>query len=51
MLRDLDKYKTRKDSKPALDKLHQLNRRTELKIGKITFGYTGRKKKVDTMEE
>ena len=31
--------------------MHQLNRRTELKLGKITFGYTGRKKKVDTMEE
>jgi outer membrane protein OmpA-like peptidoglycan-associated protein len=33
------------------DAMHQLNRRTELKLGKITFGYTGRKKKVDTMEE
>jgi outer membrane protein OmpA-like peptidoglycan-associated protein len=31
--------------------MHQLNRRTELKLGKTTFGYTGRKKKVDTMEE
>jgi outer membrane protein OmpA-like peptidoglycan-associated protein len=33
------------------DAMHQLNRRTELKLSKITFGYTGRKKKVDTMEE
>jgi outer membrane protein OmpA-like peptidoglycan-associated protein len=31
--------------------MHQLNRRTELKLGKATFGYTGIKKKVDTMEE
>ncbi|WP_245803572.1 OmpA family protein [Algoriphagus marinus] len=31
--------------------MHQLNRRTELKLGKTTFGYTGIKKKVDTMEE
>ena len=29
--------------------MHQLNRRTELRIGKSTFGYTGRQKKVDTM--
>lgn len=29
--------------------MHQLNRRTELRIGKLSFGYTGRQKKVDTM--
>lgn len=29
--------------------MHQLNRRTELRIGKSSFGYTGRQKKVDTM--
>lgn len=29
--------------------MHQLNRRTELRVGKSTFGYTGRQKKVDTM--
>lgn len=27
--------------------MHQLNRRTELKLGKTTFGYTGIKKKVE----
>jgi outer membrane protein OmpA-like peptidoglycan-associated protein len=31
------------------DAMHQLNRRTELKVGKSSFGYTGRQKKVDTM--
>jgi len=31
--------------------MHQLNRRTELRVGKSSFSYTGRKKKVDTMEE
>ena len=29
--------------------MHQLNRRTELRVGKSSFGYTGRQKKVDTM--
>lgn len=29
--------------------MHQLNRRTELRVGKNSFGYTGRQKKVDTM--
>jgi hypothetical protein len=29
--------------------MHQLNRRTELRVGKTSFGYTGRQKKVDTM--
>jgi outer membrane protein OmpA-like peptidoglycan-associated protein len=29
--------------------MHQLNRRTELKVGKSSYGYTGRQKKVDTM--
>jgi outer membrane protein OmpA-like peptidoglycan-associated protein len=29
--------------------MHQLNRRTELRVGKSTFGYTGRQKKVDTL--
>jgi outer membrane protein OmpA-like peptidoglycan-associated protein len=29
--------------------MHQLNRRTELRLGKSSFGYTGRQKKVDTM--
>ena len=29
--------------------MHQLNRRTELRVGKSAFGYTGRQKKVDTM--
>jgi outer membrane protein OmpA-like peptidoglycan-associated protein len=39
------------NAETCTEAMHQLNRRTELKIGKITFGYTGRKKKVDTMEE
>jgi outer membrane protein OmpA-like peptidoglycan-associated protein len=29
--------------------MHQLNRRTELRVGKTSFTYTGRKKKVDTL--
>lgn len=29
--------------------MHQLNRRTELRVGKSAFTYTGRRKKVDTM--
>lgn len=29
--------------------MHQLNRRTELRVGKSSYGYTGRQKKVDTM--
>lgn len=29
--------------------MHQLNRRTELRVGKSGFSYTGRRKKVDTM--
>ncbi|SFA93436.1 OmpA family protein [Algoriphagus aquimarinus] len=29
--------------------MHQLNRRTELRVGKSSFTYSGRKKKVDTM--
>lgn len=29
--------------------MHQLNRRTELRVGKSSFTYTGRKKKVDTL--
>lgn len=29
--------------------MHQLNRRTELRVGKTSYGYTGRQKKVDTM--
>ena len=29
--------------------MHQLNRRTELRVGKSSFTYTGRQKKVDTM--
>ncbi|SDD82089.1 Outer membrane protein OmpA [Algoriphagus faecimaris] len=29
--------------------MHQLNRRTELRVGKGAFTYTGRQKKVDTM--
>ncbi|RIW11938.1 OmpA family protein, partial [Algoriphagus lacus] len=28
--------------------MHQLNRRTELRVGKSSYGYTGRQKKVDT---
>jgi outer membrane protein OmpA-like peptidoglycan-associated protein len=39
------------NAETCTEAMHQLNRRTELKLGKITFGYTGRKKKVDTMEE
>ena len=31
------------------DAMHQLNRRTELRVGKSSFTYSGRKKKVDTM--
>lgn len=31
------------------DAMHQLNRRTELRVGKSSFTYTGRQKKVDTM--
>lgn len=29
--------------------MHQMNRRTELRVGKAAFSYTGRQKKVDTM--
>ena len=31
------------------DAMHQLNRRTELRVGKSSFTYSGRKNKVDTM--
>ncbi|WP_245942366.1 OmpA family protein [Algoriphagus chordae] len=45
------------ESKPIYDcnevtcteAMHQLNRRTELRVGKSSFTYSGRKKKVDTM--
>ncbi|MEP1085542.1 MAG: hypothetical protein ABJ333_04465, partial [Algoriphagus sp.] len=29
--------------------MHQLNRRTELRVGKSSYTYSGRKKKVDTL--
>jgi outer membrane protein OmpA-like peptidoglycan-associated protein len=37
------------DEVTCTEAMHQLNRRTELRIGKSSFGYTGRQKKVDTM--
>lgn len=37
------------NSVTCTEAMHQLNRRTELRLGKTTFGYTGRQKKVDTM--
>lgn len=39
------------NSVTCTEAMHQLNRRTELRVGKSSFSYTGRKKKVDTMEE
>lgn len=37
------------DEVTCTEAMHQLNRRTELRVGKSSFGYTGRQKKVDTM--
>ncbi|TFV91852.1 OmpA family protein, partial [Algoriphagus kandeliae] len=37
------------NTETCTEAMHQLNRRTELRVGKSSFTYTGRRKKVDTM--